>query len=54
MPIPWRRVLIDWPARAVELWFAAYRILIVLMTIATVSLVLLVLVLALFGVRWGW
>lgn len=50
----WRRLLLNWPAKAVDLWFFGYRALVVGMTIVTVSLVVLVLVLAAFGIRWGW
>jgi hypothetical protein len=50
----WRHWLIEWPAALVDLWFAAYRLLILVLTIITVTGVVLMLVLAAFGIRWGW
>lgn len=52
--LTWRLVLLDGPARLVELWFRAYHALLTGMTIVTVTLVVVTLVLAAFGVRWGW
>lgn len=49
-----RWLLLDLPAAIVTLWFRAYYLLIALVTIITVSILLIALVLALFGVRWGW
>lgn len=49
-----RRWLIDLPARAVDLWFAGYRAVLLIATIASVTAVVLMLVLAALGVRWGW
>lgn len=51
----WRRLLIDGPARAFDLWWTAYRLIlgVAIMIIATLSLIALVLQLG-FGIRWGW
>jgi hypothetical protein len=49
-----RRALIDIPARIIDLWFAWYRMLLTVTTMACVSAVVLMLVLALFGIRVGW
>lgn len=54
MSFPWVRVFLEWPARIVELWFAWYRLLLMTATILSVSAVMLMLVLALFGIRFGW
>lgn len=50
----WRRILLEWPARAVDLWFTAYRIVLTVATVIAVTVVVVMLVLALFGIRWGW
>ncbi len=49
-----RRWLIEYPARAVDLWFLAYRVLFTIATIVAVSTVVLMLLLAALGIRWGW
>lgn len=50
----WRTWLIDWPAAIVTLWWAAYRILLMIITMIVVTTLLISLVLAVFGIRWGW
>ena len=55
----WRRVLIDWPARVVEVGFIWYRLylLVLLWAAGTIPLVTVSIVLLLwygFGIRWGW
>jgi hypothetical protein len=50
----WRRILVEWPAKAVDAWFVGYRVLLTALTIVTVSAVVLMLVLAAFGIRWAW
>lgn len=59
MPFPWRRVLIDIPARITEVGYVWYRLywLIVLSVIAVVLPAMVVSTLVLwfgFGIRWGW
>lgn len=49
-----RRALIDIPARIIDLWFASYRLLLIVTTMVCVTAVVLMLVLALFGIRVGW
>ena len=49
-----RRWLIDLPARIVDLWFMAYHFIILVATILSVTVVVVMLVLAAFGIRWGW
>lgn len=49
-----RRWLIEIPARIVDIWFLAYNVLLLIATIIAVSAVVLLLVLAAFGIRWGW
>jgi hypothetical protein len=49
-----RRFLIDWPATAFNAWWAGYRWLLTLVIMIVVTLTGLSLVLAAFGVRWGW
>ena len=49
-----RRWLIDIPALVVDLWFRAYRIYLTIVTMVIVTTVVLMLVLAAFGIRWGW
>jgi len=51
----WRRWVIDVPAKAVDVWFLGYRLLLTGMTIVCVTGVVLMLVLWFgFGIRWGW
>jgi hypothetical protein len=52
--VNWQRALIEIPARAVDLWFLWYRLLLTVTTIACVSVVVLMLILALCGIRVGW
>lgn len=54
MRMPWRLVLIEIPALIVTLWFAAYRIFLLVVTMVVVTAVLLTLGGALLGYRWGW
>lgn len=48
------RVLVLWPAKAVDLWWTGYKYLLMLAAMAGVTAALLVMVLAAFGIRWGW
>jgi hypothetical protein len=50
-----RRVLLEWPARAFDLWWTCYRIVlgVTFMVVVTVTVIALTLDLA-FGIRWGW
>jgi len=50
----WQRALIEIPARIVDLWFLSYQVLLVAVTMVTVTVVVVMLVLAAFGIRWGW
>jgi hypothetical protein len=49
-----RRFLIDIPAKLFDLWLFAYQAVLVAMVLAAMISVTAILVLALFGVRWGW
>lgn len=50
----WRFWLLDVPALLLSFWFAAYRVVLIISTVISVSLVLAMLGLAMLGVRWGW
>ncbi len=51
----WRRLLIEWPALQFDLWWTAYRLLILILVMAIVSATVIALVLEFgFGIRWGW
>lgn len=50
----WRRYLIDIPVLLVDLWFLAYRVILTVATIVSVTAVVILLVLAALGIRWGW
>lgn len=50
----WQRWLIEYPARIVDAWFFTYKLLLAITGFVTLGMVLIVLVLAAFGVRWGW
>ena len=58
MRVNWRKLLIaifiDWPATIVTVWWLAYRIFLMVVTMITVTVVIAMLVLQCFGVRWGW
>jgi hypothetical protein len=47
-------MIVDWPAKAVDTWFAAHRALLAVATIVSVTAVVLMLVLASLGIRIGW
>jgi hypothetical protein len=49
-----RRFFIDVPAAIVTLWYRVYVVLVALTALTTVTILLLALVLAFFGIRWGW
>lgn len=46
--------LIDLPARIVDVWFSFYAFLILASATVGIMAALLMLVLAIFGIRWGW
>lgn len=50
----WHRWLIDVPAAIVTTWYRVYWIVLTIATMVAVSTVALMLVLAAFGIRWGW
>ena len=50
----WRYWLIDLPALVVTAWFIAYRFVLMVATVITVSAVVAMLVLQCFGIQWGW
>lgn len=50
----WRTVLIDIPAGVVDAWVSVYRWALAVTAISTIGVVVIVLLLATFGVRWGW
>lgn len=50
----WQRFLIELPARIVDLWFRVYVTLLAIAGLVTVTMIVIVLLLALFGIRWGW
>lgn len=50
----WRFWLVDIPAAIVTLWWTAYRSLLLLVTMATVTALTVMLLLAALGIRWGW
>jgi hypothetical protein len=53
--MPWRKVLIEWPAAIFDAWIIAYRLVLALLTLVAMGTVTATLVLwFVFGIRWGW
>jgi hypothetical protein len=50
----WRFWLIELPAKALEFWFTFYWTLLTVICAGIVLVTVAALVLALFGIRWGW
>ena len=46
--------LVEIPARIIDIWFMLYGFVILAATIISVTAVLATLLLAAFGIRWGW
>lgn len=51
---PWRFWLIDLPARITDLWFGLYWFILTVMAVGLAVTFTVSMVLAHFGVRWGW
>jgi hypothetical protein len=51
---PARFWLIDLPAKIVDGWFRFYWFLLTVVTVVSLAIGALALVLAQFGIRWGW
>jgi hypothetical protein len=49
-----RRWLIDIPALLFSLWWTAYRCLLIVLVMVSVSTEFVALTLRAFGIRWGW
>lgn len=49
-----RRVLLDWPALIVTVWYRIYAVTLALVGIATVSMCVVMMTLYALGIRWGW
>lgn len=54
LPVMWRKWLIDVPATLFDLWWAAYRLVLMAAIMVSVTVLALMLSLRLFGIRWGW
>jgi energy-converting hydrogenase Eha subunit E len=52
--VKWRTWLIDWPAAIVSWWWLLYTWYLTIVTMCAVTAVIVLLVLAAFGIRWGW
>lgn len=50
----WKYWLIEVPAKLFELWWSAYRALLTLLIMVSVTTVFIALLLRLAGIRWGW
>jgi len=54
----WRKILIEWPVKAVTWYLVAYRALLALsgliVVMILIPILIIELVLWLFGIRWGW
>jgi hypothetical protein len=49
-----RDLLIEWPVKLFNAWWMLYSTIWLVMFMAVGTITLIALVLALFGVRWGW
>jgi hypothetical protein len=50
----WRKWLIEWPAKALDLWFTFYWTLLTVLCAGIFLVLVASLVLDQFGIRWGW